>query len=57
LGIHRLARTYWQELCGPQVQASPISERQLRVRLKKIRFEPGSGAGYIQQIFPPDYVR
>ena len=35
LGIHRLARTYWQELCGPQVQASPISERQLRARLKK----------------------
>jgi hypothetical protein len=57
LGIHRLALTYWQELCGLQVHAPPISERQLRARLKKIRFEPGSGAGYIQQIFPPDYVR
>jgi hypothetical protein len=57
LGIHRLALTYWKELCGPQVHAPPISERQLRARLKKSRFEPGSGAGYIYQIFPPDYVR
>jgi hypothetical protein len=32
LGIHRLARTYWQELCGPQLHAPPSSERQLRVR-------------------------
>jgi hypothetical protein len=57
LGIHRLALSYWQELCGPQVHAPPISERQLRTRLKKIRFEPGTGAGYGYQIFPPDYVR
>lgn len=57
LGIHRLALTYWKELCGPQVHAPPISERQLRARLKKIRFEPGTGAGYVYQIFPPDYVR
>jgi hypothetical protein len=57
LGIHRLALAYWQELYGSQVQAPPISERQLRARLKKIRFAPGSGAGYIQQIFPPDYLR
>ena len=57
LGIHRLALVYWQELCGRQVHAPPISERQLRARLKKICFEPGSGAGYIQQIFPPDYLR
>ena len=56
-GIHRLALTYWKELCGQQVHASPISERQLRARLKKICFAPGSGAGYIQQIFPPDYLR
>jgi hypothetical protein len=35
LGIHRLALTYWQELCGPQVHAPPISERQLRARVKK----------------------
>src|SRR5262245_21212021 len=46
LGIHRLARTYGQELCGRQVHVPPISERQLRARLKKIRFELGTGAGY-----------
>lgn len=57
LGIHRLARTYWKELCGLQVHAPPISERQLRARLKKIRFEPGTGAGYIQQMFPLEYLR
>ena len=57
LGIHRLALAYWPELCGRQVPVPPISERQLRTRLKKICFVPGSGAGYIQQIFPPAYLR
>ena len=57
VGIHRLSTHYWQELCGPEVHAPPISASQLRARLKKIRFEPGSGAGYIQQIFPPAYLR
>jgi hypothetical protein len=57
VGIHRLSTRYWQELCGKEVQAPPISASQLRERLKKIRFEPGSGAEYIQQIFPPDYLR
>ena len=56
-GIPRLALAYWPEWCGRQVQAPPISERQLRTRLKKICFVPGSGAGYIQQIFPPAYLR
>jgi hypothetical protein len=57
VGIHRLSTRYWQELCGKEVQAPPISASQLRARLKTIRFEPGSGAGYIQQIFPPQYLR
>jgi hypothetical protein len=57
VGIHRLSTRYWNELCGKEVQAPPISASQLRERLKKIRFEPGSGAGYIQQIFPSDYLR
>ena len=57
VGIHRLSTRYWQELCGKEVQAPPISASQLRGRLKKIRFEPGTGAGYIQQIFPPAYLR
>jgi hypothetical protein len=57
VGIHRLSTRYWKELCGQEVTGPPISASQLRARLKKIRFEPGSGAGYIQQIFPPDYLR
>ena len=57
LGIHRLSTRYWNELCGEQLKAPPISESQLRERLKKISFHPGSGAGYIHQIFPPEYLR
>jgi hypothetical protein len=57
VGIHRLSTRYWKELCGKEVQVPPISASQLRERLKKIRFVPGSGAGYIQQMFPPEYLR
>jgi hypothetical protein len=57
VGIHRLSTRYWSELCGKEVRAAPISESRLRARLKKICFQPGSGAGYIYQIFPSDYVR
>jgi hypothetical protein len=57
VGIHRLSARYWQELCGQEVTLPPISESQLRERLKKICFEPGTGAGYIYQIFSPDHLR
>ena len=57
VGIHRLSTRYWQELCGKEVKAAPISESRLRARLKKICFAPGSGAGYMYQIFPADYLR
>lgn len=57
VGIHRLSTRYWQELCGREVKLPPISESQLRERLKKICFQPGVGAGYIYQIFPPEYLR
>jgi hypothetical protein len=57
VGIHRLSTRYWHELCGKEVTALPISESRLRARLKKICFEPGTGAGYIYQVFPPDYLR
>ena len=57
VGIHRLSARYWKELCGKEFTAAPISESRLRARLKKICFEPGAGAGYIYQIFPPDYLR
>lgn len=57
VGIHRLSTRYWKELCGKEVKAPPISESRLRARLKKICFQPGAGAGYIQQMFPPEYLR
>ena len=57
VGIHRLSTRYWQELCGQEVTLPPISESQLRERLKKICFEPGTGTGYIYQIFSPAYLR
>lgn len=57
VGIHRLSTRYWKELCGEEVKLPPLSEKQLRERLKKICFKPGVGAGYIQQIFPPEYLR
>ena len=47
VGIHRLSTRYWQELCGKEVQAPPISASQLRERLKTICFQPGVGAGYL----------
>ncbi len=34
VGIHRLSPRYWNELCGKEVQAPPISASQLRERLK-----------------------
>jgi len=57
VGIHRLSTRYWQELCGQDGTLPPISESQLRERLKKICFKPGTGAGYIYQIFSPDHLR
>ena len=57
VGIHRVSTRYWQDLCGHEVTLPPISESQLRERLKKICFEPGTGAGYIYQIFSPDHLR
>jgi hypothetical protein len=43
VGIHRLSTRYWKELCGQEVPLPPISESQLRERLKKIGFQPGTG--------------
>lgn len=57
LGIHRLSTRFWNERCGGQLKAPPISESQWRERFKKISFQPGSGAGYMHQIFPPAYLR
>jgi hypothetical protein len=54
LGIHRLSTRFWNERCGGQLKAPPISESQLRERLKEISFQAGSGAGSRHQIFPPE---
>jgi hypothetical protein len=57
VGIHRLRTRSWQELCGQDVMLPPISASQLRERLKKIGFKPGTGAGYMYHIFSPDHLR
>jgi hypothetical protein len=55
LGIHRMTCRFWRELCGRQVRLPPISESQLRERLKKIGYQLGKPPGYVFQIFPPEY--
>ena len=56
LGIHRLTCRFWKQLCGRQVRLPPISESQLRARLKKIGYQLGTAPGYVFQIFPPEYL-
>jgi hypothetical protein len=56
LGIHRMACRFWKELCGRQVKFPPISESQLRARLKNIGYQLGTPPGYVCQIFPPEYL-
>lgn len=50
-GIHRLVVQYWEYLT-PRPDLPPISESQLRGRLKKIRHAPRKPAGFISQLFP-----
>jgi len=49
--IHKTAIKYW-EVIGEGLDLKPISERQLRERLKKIRHFPGKPATFIFQLFP-----
>ena len=49
--IHKMAMEYW-ELIARDLDLKPISERQLRDRLKKIRHQPGNPATFIFQLFP-----
>jgi len=51
LGIHQMASRYWPEIAG--LDLPPISESQLRERLKKICHAPGRPATFILQVFPP----
>lgn len=55
LGIHKLAVQYWEQIASGE-DVPPISETQLRTRLKKIRHFPGKPAGFIQPIFPLGYL-
>jgi hypothetical protein len=49
--IHKMAVKYWSVI-AQGMDLSPISERQLRERLKKIRHFPGKPAAFIFQLFP-----
>ena len=49
--IHKMALQYW-DLIAEGLDLTPISERQLRDRLKKIRHFPGKPAAFIFQLFP-----
>lgn len=51
LAIHRMAQEYW-EIIANGLNLKPISERQLRDRLKKICHFPGKPATFIFQVFP-----
>lgn len=52
-GIHRLALQYWP-IIAEGMNLRPISESQLRDRLKKICHTPGEPAGFIFQVFPQE---
>ncbi|MGI9568302.1 MAG: hypothetical protein ACR2PH_00820, partial [Desulfobulbia bacterium] len=49
--IHNMAVRYWK-IISQGMDLNPISERQLRERLKKIRHFPGKPAAFIFQLFP-----
>jgi hypothetical protein len=51
LGIHRMACRYWSVIT-PDKNLAPISESQLRERLKKICHTPRGPAAFILQLFP-----
>lgn len=49
--IHKMAMDYW-DLIAKDLNLKPISERQLRDRLKKICHCPRKPAAFIFQMFP-----
>ena len=49
--IHKMAVKYW-DIIAQEMELTPISEKQLRDRLKKIRHFPGKPAAFIFQLFP-----
>lgn len=51
LAIHRMVKEHW-DVISKDLKLKPISERQLRERLKKICHQPRKPAAFIFQIFP-----
>lgn len=51
VGIHQMSTKYW-DLISEAKDLPPISESQLRHRLKKICHSPGRPASFIFQVFP-----
>lgn len=51
IGIHKMATQYWPDIAD-DLDLPPISESQLRERLKKICHSPRRPAAFILQIFP-----
>ena len=51
LGIHRFVVEHWDTL-NPAPDLPPISEPQLRMRLKKIKHTPRKPAVFVFQLFP-----
>jgi hypothetical protein len=49
--IHKMSEEYW-DIIADGYELKPISERQLRDRLKKICHHPGKAAAFVFQIFP-----
>ena len=49
--IHKMSVKYW-DIIAQGMDLSPISEKQLRDRLKKIRHFPGDPAAFVFQLFP-----
>lgn len=55
LGIHRLALQYWN-IITEGYDLPPISESQLRDRLKKICHSPRKPASFVFQVFPKEIL-
>jgi hypothetical protein len=53
LKIHELSMRYW-DIIAEGTNLKPISERQLRERLKKICRSPRKPAAFIFQVFPQE---
>lgn len=55
LKIHELSTKYWR-IIAEGTKLRPISERQLRDRLKKIRHTPRRPAVFVFQVFPREML-